>query len=988
LSSLILARHRRSIVITAVTLGVSAATVLSMAFPSAAPGGVLPRAAKELARSIQGVADGGAGSETGEIKAALGQFNDMRNAPGLAKQGGYSEALSRIGDMSSEGGAWQEMTNVPYNADDHRYFDFFANTGSGGGYVTGRVQALASGGGFVYAAGAAGGLFRKPVGQSSAAWESIQGNVGALTAGALAYRNGALWFATGDGASGGTTYTGDGIWMLADATGSGPFNWVRVNDGDPTYAKDSSGSTYLVNDGTNLFDGSVINQLRVVGGWIYAATDYGVWRHDVDSTSGNWHRVFVPVPSALPSTNRNAQTNAVANYTSDIAIDPNSPNHAVVAYGWVVGGAANGWYDGHYNGTSWSWKKSNVTGAINPKDIGRTTFAWADQGSSSRLYALVHNPDHAATGISYSELGGVFMSTNGLAGPWSKIADSSQLQKSGSALDPHIAGNAPGGPINSGYQPGVQAWYNQFLTVDPANAKHVYVGLEEVYETRDAGAHWNTVAPYWNFYFGCWGSDPTADAVGCKTDPHSDQHAVTIAGGRVYVGNDGGLYSRPVNGTYYGGGHGADWVSETQASTPDLLQYYSVGVGRVDAAKVAQTSAHDQAGFGSIISGGLQDNGGSILFADSTGPEAQMGSNFGGDGGDVLVDPNDGCRIVQEYVDLSMRVTNMCAATSDINSFLDLSKSLTRSIRPPESLAQFISPFSADHANINDWLAGGQHVWLNQRGFNIRNGSDWVNLKTLGANPVDGQLRQSTATAANDGRGIVGFCGSCATGSFASGFAIGSLDPSADDWQTFNVSDVTADYADGTSGPLPSRWIAGTDVFKDGDGHTHYLLGFNGFGRRWVEGPGAQVGHVFESTDATGQHWTELDGQGTNSLPDVPVSDVKMLADGSIAAATDLGVFVRDTDGSWHVLGSGLPHTVVTNIEPGPDGFLYAATYGRGIWRLSMSNLPTYAGGDSCQDTYWNTKDEPATTCDGDVPAPPTVDTTSTNSQGKVTGKR
>ena len=30
-----------------------------------------------------------------------------------------------------------------------------------------------------------------------------------------------------------------------------------------------------------------------------------------------------------------------------------------------------------------------------------------------------------------------------------------------------------------------------------------------------------------------------------------------------------------------------------------------------------------------------------------------MGSNFGGDGGDVLVNPDNGCEIVQEYVYLS-----------------------------------------------------------------------------------------------------------------------------------------------------------------------------------------------------------------------------------------------------------------------------------------------------------------------------------------------
>jgi hypothetical protein len=54
-----------------------------------------------------------------------------------------------------------------------------------------------------------------------------------------------------------------------------------------------------------------------------------------------------------------------------------------------------------------------------------------------------------------------------------------------------------------------------------------------------------------------------------------------------------------------------------------------------------------------LVSGGLQDNGGSLLRPGGL----KMVSNFGGDGGDVLVDPNNDCNIVQEYVALSMSVT-------------------------------------------------------------------------------------------------------------------------------------------------------------------------------------------------------------------------------------------------------------------------------------------------------------------------------------------
>ena len=43
---------------------------------------------------------------------------------------------------------------------------------------------------------------------------------------------------------------------------------------------------------------------------------------------------------------------------------------------------------------------------------------------------------------------------------------------------------------------------------------------------------------------------------------------------------------------------------------------------------------------------------------------------------------------------------------------------------------------------------------------------------------------------------------------------------------------------------------------------------FNGFSRRWIEGPGSGNGHLFKTTDA-GATWTDVSG----NLPDVPVND-------------------------------------------------------------------------------------------------------------------
>src|SRR5207244_9433625 len=101
------------------------------------------------------------------------------------------------------------------------------------------------------------------------------------------------------------------------------------------------------------------------------------------------------------------------------------------------------------------------------------------------------------------------------------------------------------------------------------------------------------------------------------------------------------------------------------------LQYYSVAVGKV-------------AG-GVAVSGGLQDNGGSLLLPEDLSGSGTMGSPFGGDGGDTLVDPDDGCRILGEYVFLAMELTENCGRSD--GTFRDV-----RDLDPPDHNPRFIAP--------------------------------------------------------------------------------------------------------------------------------------------------------------------------------------------------------------------------------------------------------------------------------------------------------
>ena len=89
---------------------------------------------------------------------------------------------------------------------------------------------------------------------------------------------------------------------------------------------------------------------------------------------------------------------------------------------------------------------------------------------------------------------------------------------------------------------------------------------------------------------------------------------------------------------------------------------------------------------------------------------------------------------------------------------------------------------------------------------------------------------------------------------------------------------------------------------------------------------------MFETKNG-GKTWTDISG----NLPDI-ASDALVLSHGKLALGTDAGVFTaavgHGTGTRWSRLGSGLPNAAVDDLTPGPDGYIFAATHGRGVWRI------------------------------------------------------
>ncbi|MBI2781508.1 MAG: glycosyl hydrolase [Chloroflexi bacterium] len=911
---------RRVLVFAAVLVLVGAAlTVAGMIHPPASDNG-LPRVARdfldeageaaEAAKAgeskpfeemVAGSVQGGAASESAEAATIAAQWAEARTAPGIVAPGAYSTAFAQLTALTPIAGTWTDVTAVRYDADDPMYRDYYSNSSGGSGLVTGRITALAAdNSGHVYVGGADGGVWRSSQGGGN--WTPIADSLPSLSSGDLqiAAVDGALWYATGEANTGGTSYVGSGVYRLASPT-SGTFA-----------PSDRVGGTEL--------ESTTINALRFDGrGKVWAATLRGVWSHADNTNAGPWTLAFAPNPAFMPGGASAGDPNAAyKNIVNDIAVDPANASHIIAAAGWRNGDAYNGFYESKDAGATWT--KVNPGGAINPKDIGNVSFAWSSDGQ--KLYVMNQSPIllQKPVGTVNSYLDGIYVSNSGsIAGPYTKIAESTKLANAGSALKQSVGGK--------GYGPGIQSWYNQFLLVDPTDANHVYAGLEEIYETKNGGSTWTTVGPYWNFYFPCWAPDSlyppnTGTPNRCPQTTHPDQHSAAVGtyNGVKYffAGNDGGVYRRPLNGSVNKNGNATDWQSLNDG-TIDALQYYAVGIGNANGA-----NPRTPAGSGVIISGGLQDNGGSIYRIGG----AKMSSNFGGDGGDVLVDPNDGCNILQEYVVLSLSVTQTCANPDPVtnpNAFLDLSQSTTFKVAPPDINARFIAPFVADAGNINNWLAGGNSIWFQKKGFAIRSGSEWTKVYTF-ADPT----KVATAMAYNGEWAIAGWCGTCNNSGFTRGIAVGHYVAGVWTW-TQPVSSANLEAAG-----IPNRYVGGAAV--DGSGNLYVVM--NGFSRRFTEGPGAGVGHVFKSTDH-GATWTSLDNTAGGDFPDVPANSIKVLSNGGLVVGTDLGVVYRTPgpSGTWFRLGTALPVTVTTDVEVGPDGYLYAATHGRGIWRFNLEAL-------------------------------------------------
>src|SRR5207302_1356069 len=193
---------------------------------------------------------------------------------------------------------------------------------------------------------------------------------------------------------------------------------------------------------------------------------------------------------------------------------------------------------------------------------------------------------YAATAQHYAAGSGIYKSTDHGA-TWNPLAAASLLAGHdvtdlaiGSDDTLYAAVGDPGGSANLEYNnPVTQAWYDLMIAADP-NTTTVYVGTYDLYKTSTGSA-----------------TDPTwADITNVYSGPpkviHPDQHTLLISGGKLWVGNDGGVFVSSDGGTTWSSSDG----------NLNMAQFYGGSVGSNP----------------SQVLGGLQDNG--TIYTATAGP--------------------------------------------------------------------------------------------------------------------------------------------------------------------------------------------------------------------------------------------------------------------------------------------------------------------------------------------------------------------------------
>ncbi len=563
---------------------------------------------------------------------------------------------------------------------------------------------------------------------------------------------------------------------------------------------------------------------------------------------------------------------------TDLVQDPGSPDILYAAF----------WSDAIYQSTDHGQTWHKFMAGI-PADA---TFG---TGGGTRFALGISHPD-GESAVLYAGFEWTVGGSNKPSRIWKSI--------DGGPWDLLPAGPA-GNPDNiSGYCGG-QCFYDNLIGVDPNDSNIVYAlglfnygtGSGGVFRSTDGGQTWKDLG----------------------YDLHPDYHAIAINPAdtnQVMVGNDGGVWASGDRGGRNGPTDpldANDWENLNGTVNPN-----TAGVTHRTGLAITQfTSIANNPTLPDRVWGGTQDNG--------TMRKSTVSSTWfdveSGDGGQVLVDPNDYSYVYGNYYGISPYRNTDGGAQFFSNAYITGGLNLS-------DRSEFYVPEVMNQLNPDQLFLGTYRLYRTDN-------AKAANASDVHWNTISGDLTSGcTGTAPNGARG----CDISAIG--VSGGGDGVYVGTLEGWVQFSPDAVSS--ADPTwkrvgTKIFPNRPVA--DIAVDRSNDRIAYVAFNGFNLATPSRPG----HVFKTTDG-GTKWADI----SSNLPDAPVNSLQLDASypSTIYAGTDVGPFVTYNGGaSWQALGSGFPSVQIwqLNLDPANRN-LAAGTHGRGAWTMhDDADVPAFA---------------------------------------------
>lgn len=412
----------------------------------------------------------------------------------------------------------------------------------------------------------------------------------------------------------------------------------------------------------------------------------------------------------------------------------------------------------------------------------------------------------------------------------------------------------------------------------------IYIGVIDIVASADGGAHWQSVGQTYEK----------------NARTHNDQHALAVNPNNpneLLVGNDGGVYLMTFSP------RDDSWTFDTTLNRDlGLTQFYKADFHPTDPNQMI---------------GGTQDN----ATPRSFGNLKAWGNVGAGDGGFALISPADPKIQYASAPHLTIYRTGNNwldwnpehPERGEITSYDKIAGDRDRAWLGDTTV--FIAPIVFDAADPNYLYAGTNYLWRwddKHRVWKKHLGNQMLTagvddaITTIAVTPVDAQR-------------------------IYTGSQTGQVWMSTDGGESWNRIDV--------GGPeLPKYWV--TSIAISPSDPDSIVVALSGTSDRTAGHPG----HLWkcDHASAANRNWVSIAGRFRTGLPNVPVNAVVIDPTNAsfIYAATDIGFYITKDGGINWVDGTnslGLPNVQVNDLKFVPKtGYLMAATFGRGIWRIKL----------------------------------------------------